>query len=265
MSFQPIIPQSGFAGWRFLQRTLDMQTSTFAKRPELGRDTDYFEARIGSINTAEELVADRRLLRVALGAFGLQDDINNRFLIRKVLEGGVMQQDSLANKMSDDRYRELSKAFGFGDLVVPSTKLSDFGPKITANYRRQQFEVAVGEQNESMRLALSATRDLSSLAASDDADRTKWFRIMGRPPLRKVFETALGLPSDFGRLDLERQLGVFQDRARSQLKLNSISDLADPLVRDKLVQRYLLRSEFTQQSSVGSASVALTLLMNLRR
>lgn len=265
MSFQPIIPQAGFAGWRFLQRTLDMQMSTFAKRPELGRDTDYFEARIGSINSAEELVADRRLLRVALGAFGLQDDINNRFLIRKVLEGGVMQQDSLANKLGDQRYRDMPKAFGFGDLAVPSSKLSDFGPRITASYRRQQFEVAVGDQDQSMRVALSATRDLAALAASDDTDKTKWFQIMGRPSLRKVFETAFGLPKDFARLDLERQLGVFQDRARSQLKLNAVSDLTDPLLRDKLVQRYLLRSEFAQQSSVGSASVALSLLMNIRR
>ncbi|MBW6496595.1 MAG: DUF1217 domain-containing protein, partial [Burkholderiaceae bacterium] len=108
----------------------------FAKGPQLLRDTAYFEARIGSVNSAEELVADRRLLRVALGAFGLQDDINNRFFIRKVLEGGVIQPDSLANKLGDDRYREMSRAFGFGDLAVPSSKLSDFGPDITARYRR---------------------------------------------------------------------------------------------------------------------------------
>lgn len=265
MSFQPVIPQSGLAGWRFLQRTFDQQTVVFAEGPQLLRDTAYFEARIGSINSAEQLVADRRLLRVALGAFGLQDDINNRFFIRKVLEGGVIQPDSLANKLGDDRYREMSRAFGFGDLAVPSSKLSDFGPSITARFRRQQFELAVGTQSEPLRLALTASRDLPELAASTDTERTKWFRVMGRPPLRKIFETALGLPSSFGSLDLERQLGVFQDRARRQLGISSLSDLADPDLQDKLIQRYLLRADITQQSYVGSASVALGLLMNMRR
>lgn len=265
MSFQPVIPQPGLAGWRFLQRTFDSQAKAFENSPSLARDTAYFEARIGSINTAEELVQDRRLLRVALGAFGLQQDIDSRFFIRKVLEDGVLDQGSLANRLGDDRYRELSRTFGFGDFPVPSTKLSDFGKRITTLYRRQQFELAVGQQNESMRLALNTTRDLPELVASGENETTKWFRIMGRPPLRAVFETALGLPRSFGSLDLEQQLGVFRERSRSQLGITSLSDLADPGQLDKLLQRYLLRAESAEQARFGSASIALGLLLNIRR
>ena len=76
--FQPIIPTDGLAGWRFLQRTYDTQLDSFARSAPVQRDTDYFAQKIASVTSAEELVADRRLLTVALGAFGLQDDINNR-------------------------------------------------------------------------------------------------------------------------------------------------------------------------------------------
>ena len=265
MSFQPVIPQSGLAGWRFLQRTFDAQTRAFEGGAALTRDTAYFEARIGQINTADELVQDRRLLRVALGAFGLQQDINQRFVIRKVLEGGVLTQDSLANRLGDDRYRELSRAFGFGDFSTPNTKLSDFPGRITSLYRRQQFELAVGEQNETMRLALNATRDLLELARSNESETTKWFRIMGRPPLRAIFETAFGLPRSFGGLDLEQQLGIFQDRARSQLGLTSLTELGDPAQLDKLMQRYLLRADTGLQPATGSSTIALQLLTNARR
>jgi hypothetical protein len=265
MSFQPVIPQTGLAGWRFLQRTMDAQTRVFETRPDLTRDTAYFEAKISSINTAEELVSDRRLLRVALGAFGLQDDINNRFFIRKVLEGGVLREGSLANRLGDERYRDMSRAFGFGDLVVPSTRLSDFGTKITARYRQHQFELAVGQQSESLRLALAATRDLPALASGPESDRTKWFKVMGRPPLRNLFETAFGLPRGFGSLDLEQQLGVFQSRASQQLGLTALSDLKDQAAMDRLVQRFLLRSDATQQLQTSSAAVALGLLTNNRR
>jgi hypothetical protein len=265
MSFQPVIPQTGLSGWRFLQRTMDAQTRVFQTRPDLSRDTAYFEAKIGSINTAEDLVADRRLLRVALGAFGLQEDINNRFFIRKVLEGGILREGALANRLSDDRYRDMSRTFGFGDLAVPSTRISDFGTRITERYRQQQFELAVGQQSESLRLALTATRDLPVLVSGPESDRTKWFKVMGRPPLRNLFETAFGLPKGFGSLDLEQQLGIFQNRANRQLGLTALSDLQDQAAMDRLVQRFLLRADSSQQIQTSSAAVALGLLMNNRR
>ena len=81
MSFQPVIPAAGLAGWRFLERTYDAQFSAFNAAPELVRDTDYFAANITTVSSAEDLVSDRRLLRVALGAFGLENDIDNRFFI----------------------------------------------------------------------------------------------------------------------------------------------------------------------------------------
>ncbi len=265
MSFAPIIPQSGLAGWRFLQRTFDTQVRTFDKTPQILRDTSYFESKINTISSAEDLVSDRRLLRVALGAFGLKDDINNRFFIRKVLEGGVLKQDSLANRLGDDRYRDLSETFGFGDLAVPNTKISDFGERIIARFKRQEFELAVGQTNDTMRLALNAIRELPELAARDETEKTKWFRIMGRPPLRQVFETALGLPKSFGGLELDRQLGVFQDRVRQQLGISNLSEFSDSEIQEKLVQRYLLRSSAVQISSTSSSSVALSLLMSIQR
>ena len=84
------------------------------------RDTDYFAAKIGEIDSAEQLVSDRRLLSVALGAFGLHADIDNKYFIRKVLEDGVLKEDALANRLTDERYKSLTKAFGFGDFSVPA-------------------------------------------------------------------------------------------------------------------------------------------------
>ena len=68
---------------------------------------------------------------VALGAFGLQDDLPNRFFIQKVLEGGTLSTDSLANKLSDPRYAALAKAFGFVALVMASVNI--FGGFLVTN------------------------------------------------------------------------------------------------------------------------------------
>lgn len=263
MSFQPAVPLTGLPGWAFLQNTMDRQTESFDRSPRIYRDTEYFEARIGEIATAEELVADRRLLRVALGAFGLQDDLDSRFLIRRVLEGGTADPDALANRLSDGRYREMADAFGFAGPAAPGTRAEGFGAGITALYRQRAFEVAVGDKDQSLRLALNADRELAAIARESGADETKWLRIMGTPPLREVFETVLGLPQGFAQLDLDRQIDVFRDRTREQLDIASLSELAAEDSRARVIERYLLRDQIGAINVYSSQSIALSLLQKV--
>jgi hypothetical protein len=252
---------SGLGGWAFLNATRDSQTDAFEQSPRIARDTAYFEAKIGEITSAEDLVSDRRLLRIALGAFGLQDDLDNRFLIRRILEGGVTQDDALANKLADERYKSLSETFGFGDGGSPATVRPGFGAEITARYRQVSFEIAVGNQDDSLRLALNAERELAEIAAErSDSENALWFRIMGTPPLRKVFEVALGLPQSFAQLDLDRQLEVFKSRSENQLGIAQLGDLADSEILGGLVERYLLRDQVAGMQAQSSNAIALSLL-----
>ncbi len=264
MSFQPVIPFGGMAGWAFLERTRASQQETFDNAPEIQRDTDYFAENIGSVTSAEELVSDYRLLKVALGAFGLDEDIGNKFFIQKILEDGTFDPDALANKMSDKRYLEMSKAFGFGDFSTPNTQLSDFPDKILDAYRTRQFEVAVGEQDSDLRLSLSLERDLSAIVEKTTTDDGRWFSVMGNPPLRKVFETALGLPASFGTLDLDLQLAGFRERAQAVFGDGEVAQFSDPEKMDELNRMFLVRSQINAGTAyLSSSSIALTLLQNL--
>ncbi|WP_045387733.1 DUF1217 domain-containing protein [Falsirhodobacter sp. alg1] len=264
MSFTPVIPLTGYAGWTFLQRTLDTQKAAFDNSAAQQRDEDYFTAKIGSIRSAEELVSDYRLLKVSLGAFGLDDDLSNKFYIRKVLEEGSLDSSSLANKLTDKRYLELTKAFGFGDFTTPRTVLSDFPEEILSAYRERQFEAAVGDQNTDMRLALNAQRELGTLAASSSSDDTKWFKILGSESLRSVFQTAFGLPTSFASIDLDQQLTVMKAKAKSLFGSSSISDFANSDKVDALIKRFLIMSDLTGSSSSATTkgSSALTLLQS---
>lgn len=262
MSFQPIIAGNGLAGWAFLKRTLPAQSAAFEQSPALQRDTDYFSKKIGEIDTAEQLVSDRRLLRVALGAFGLGADIDNSFFIRKILEEGTLSDDALANKLADTRYAKFSKAFGFGDFATPSTKLSDFPDRIVSAYQARQFEISVGDQEDSFRLALNAARELEEIASSSSSDAAKWYTIMGSPPLRSVFETALGLPPAFGQLDLDRQMQDFRDRLSGFSGSSEITQFDSEASRDVLIQRFLLMSQIDTNIGMNSGQIALTLLQS---
>lgn len=260
--FQPVVPVSGLAGWAFLQKTYDRQIESFSASPSITRDTAFFEAGIGSVATAEQLVEDRRLLRVALGAFGLQDDIDNRFLVRKILEEGTSTETSLANRLSDERYKQLAEAFGFDRADGPRTAEPGFRAEITAAFRTRQFEVAVGEQDQAARLALNAQRELAEIAVSPDSEETRWFRIMGTPPLRQVFETALGLPDGFAQLDIDRQLEVFRSDAKRKLGLESLDELANGEAREELVRTFLLRDQIKAINVQSPMAIALSLLQS---
>ena len=263
MTFTPALPLAGYAGWVFLKRTAPAQQAALNAQPEIKRDETYFRETIGKINSAAELVADRRLLKVALGAFGLENDINSKAFIQKVLEGGTLQNGSLANKLADKQYQKLSAAFGFGDFKTPRNKLSDFPDKILSAYKTRSFEVAVGTQNDDLRLAMNAEREMAGLAAkSTTSNDARWYSVLGSPPMRRVFEKALGLPTAFSSLDIDRQLEVLKEKSKSQLGTDIIADFSDGATMEKLLRRFLIRSEAEAYRSQFGASAALTLMSN---
>ncbi|WP_255008764.1 DUF1217 domain-containing protein [Roseovarius sp. M141] len=204
-------------------------------------------------------------MRVALGAFGLSDDLNSNAFVRKILEGGTQDTDALANKLSDVRYREFSKAFGYGNIGGARTGSSSWARGITARFRQLEFEVAVGNQDQSMRLAMDAKRNMPDIAKQTGTDETRWFKIMGNPPMRQVFETALGLPPSFAQADLDTQVAEFSDRAKRQLGLDSLSALSDTAIQDAVIERFLIRDQIKAFQVQSAGSVALTLLQSAPR
>lgn len=258
MTFQPILTGGGLAGWAALKRSLPAQQARLAASPEIQRDAAYFRERIGSINTADQLVADRRLLKVALEAFGLEADLNSRAFIRKVLQDGTLRPDALSNRLADKRYAQFSAAFGFGDFSTPRTKLSTFADQILTRQTQRQFEVAVGNRDENMRLALDADRGLAELAARGGSEVAKWFNLMGNPPVRRVMERALGLPNSVGALDIDRQLSMFRDRARDVFGSDTVSQFADPKKREDAIRNFLIRSPAAEQAVTSPALVILS-------
>ncbi len=261
MSFQPVLPLSGFAGWSFLKKTMARQQVALQTVPAQVRDEAYFRDKIGKVKTAEQLVNDKRLLRISLAAFGLEADVNSKAFIQKILEGGTLKEGSLANKLADKQYQKLSAAFGFGDFKVPRTAISTFPDEILTQFRTRSFETAVGNQNNAYRLAMNAEREIPGLAAKSTSETSKWYSVLGNAPLREVMQTAFGLPKSFAAIDLDQQVTVLKDKTKAAFGSSAISQFSDPAKMEALVRRFLFRSEI-QDLGTGSspAAIALTLL-----
>lgn len=264
MSFAPVLPVSGFLGYRLLTNTEEAQREVFNKQPAIERDVAYFTENIGKITSAEELVADRRLLRVALGAYGLDDKVDQRAYFRKVLEEGTESDEAFANRLVDPRYAEMTKAFGFGNSGGPQVAAPGFAKKITDAYRDRQFEVAVGDQDSDMRLALNFRREITKYANSENAESAAWFSVMGDNQLRKVFEGAFGLSSStFGQLDVDRQRDDLKDLNNRYFGSKSLEVFRDSEKVDDLIKQFLIRRSIENGPSATTPGMsALTILSN---
>jgi Protein of unknown function (DUF1217) len=262
MSFAPVVPVSGIAGWRFLERTEAAQQAAFGKSPEIARETAYFREHIGEIDSAEALIADRTLFKVALGAFGLEDEIDKKAFIRKVLEEGTERTDAFAIRLTDRRYRSLAAAFGFGNAGGARTADAGFADQVTALYKQRSFEATVGETDETMRLSLNYRRAVAEVTASP-SDKAVWYTILGDKPVREVVEAALGLPSAIAKVDIDKQVDFFAQAASRVLKIGDPHRLTEPDMVEEVIRRYLARTQIENGPSAGTPGYgALSLLQS---
>lgn len=255
----PVLPVGGVAGWNFLSRTIDTQKDVVDSSATTRRETTYFRERIGAVTEARALVEDFTLMKVALGAFGLQDDQPNRYFIQRVLEEGTADPASLANRLSDPRYKQLADAFGFDEAGGPPTRSEGFVDSILSAYRDQSFEVAVGNVDPDMRLALGLSRELDRIVGSFASEDARWFGVMGAPPVRAVFERAFGFPDSFAALDIDQQITMFRARSDSLFGVSEVADFAQPELLDGLRTRFLLMSEIQGGGPVASNAPILSL------
>ncbi len=259
MSYNVQVANGGYLGWKILERTLDTQTTAFSKSAELQRSRDYFVENIGKTKSAEDLVGNYELLSVALRAFGLDDDLNNKFFIRKVLEADPNDKSSLVNRLPDKRYEKLNAAFQFWNTSGEGAD-NAVAETISDMYITRSFEKNIGARHQEIELALNAKRELTELSGTDASNDTKWLQIIGSKPLRKVFEGAFGLGSNFAKLPIDRQLADFKKRAEHMTGSAEISQFSESSNVDSLVKRYLLRTQIDMTASSSKFSIALTLL-----
>lgn len=257
MSYTPVVPLSGLAGWRFLQRTESAQKAAFDKSADVEKDVAYFTDNIGDIKSAADLVANRRLLKVALGAFGLSDKIDAKAFIRKALEEGTEADDAFANRLSDTTYAKMAKAFGFGNKAGAQTAVAGFAAEITAAYKTNAFQTAVGEVNDTMRLAMNFRDQIADLAAGDGKS---WYTVLASKPLRAVFEGAYGLPKSFVNIDIDKQRDILAAQTEKLFGEDTLAAFQDPAAVEKVLNRFLARAQLDEgvsPSSRGAAALSL--------
>ncbi|MCJ9671320.1 MULTISPECIES: DUF1217 domain-containing protein [unclassified Neorhizobium] len=94
----------------------DMQKSlkNIAGQTTVVNDTKYYQDNIGKVKTVDEFLGNYRLYSYAMQAHGLDDMIYAKAFMKQVLESDLSDDNSFANRLTDDRYKNIAAAFNFG-------------------------------------------------------------------------------------------------------------------------------------------------------
>lgn len=207
-----------------ITRDYSQSLARTAATSAVARETEYYLANIAKVKTIDDLLKDQRLYTYAMKAFGLEDMVRAKGLIRKVLEGGIMDSKSLANTLNDRRYRVFAAAFDFHAKGSGATSTSTATEGTVERYVETVLESDVGKQNGGTRMALYFKRVAPKL--------TSLYGILADKTLLAVVQTAFGLAPSMSKLNIDVQAKLIGTHM-------SLADLQDPAKLRKVIDRFM--------------------------
>ena len=261
MVYQPVIPLTGYGGWKFLESTFDKQLEGFTDSARVKNDRQYFQDKMSSPIAMEDFLSDKRLLRISLTAFDLGGEEWKVGFIRHVMEEKADPDSNFLTRLNNQAYTNFANTFAVTDGKISLS--ADTIATLSDDFELASFRSAVGDVDNNMKLSLNYKAKIGELVREESSDSANLYRILGDVPVRTVLETALNLPSSWQKLDVDQQADILKERMLSVFSISNVTDLTNEDVMDKVIQRFhTMDSIANGQSSLSSGSVALTLLNN---
>jgi hypothetical protein len=214
-------------------------------RSDVARELAYFRKTIADVRSADDLIADQRLLNFVADAFGLGELSRAKGLLRRVLADGT-EVGGIASRLIDKSFRDFAATLDFKRLGPMTTQSVAVSEGVPARFIRQRLEQSEGLSNDAVRLALYFDRNAPDVRSP--------YGVLADKALMQVASTALGLPSSFNSLDIDRQA--------DQIKaLVDVRTWNDPYKRKIFVDRFAVRWDLEGR---GKPSAPTPLVMSLR-
>lgn len=118
---------STFIDYNLITRDMKTSLQRTAQQTLIARETEYYKENIGNVTSIDDFLDDYRLYSYAMKAHGLEDMTYAKAFMRKVMESDLSDDNSYANLLTDERYRNFATAFNFSQSteVVQSDAQED--------------------------------------------------------------------------------------------------------------------------------------------
>jgi hypothetical protein len=215
-----------------------------AAQPMVKASIAAFAQAVSSAKSMTKLLANPQFMNVLLTANGMSDQIGYTALATKALTSDLSDPNSLANNLTDTRWKTLAQNYDFSasglkSFQNPATIASIANAYATATWETSQDQVTPGLAN-----ALAFKAQASTISSVD--------QILGNPTMRAVITTTLGIPQEIAFQSLDAQEKAISSRI-------DINQFKDPKFVEGFVQRYLIANAANTSSSSSSTPDLTTL------
>lgn len=233
--------------YRSVTNNLTRSLKTTSQQPQVKKQTENYLAEIGKIKTIDDFIKNDKVYRYAMQAFGLDDMIYAKAMVKKVLTEGIDSSSSLANRLNNPRLRELATVLNFKRYGGTATSSPDAKQGVVDRFVRLTLENDSGQQNEGVKLALYFARKAPKL--------TSPMSILADRSLLKVVQTALNIPAESGYMSIDKQAEMLSQRLK-------IEDFKDPAKLDKFIIRFSAQYDMANGTATSGLSSPAVLFGN---
>ncbi len=208
-----------------------------AARPEVKRAIDAFTQAVGKANSVDALLRDPAVTEVLLTANGLGDQIPRAALARKALSSDLSDPDSLANTLTDPRWRQTAATFDFARKGLSVIQDPAVISRLADGYAEVKWRQSLDAATPGLSNALTFRARAATVGSVDE--------ILGDPVLREVVTVALKIPKQIAFQTLTAQESAISTRL-------DLAKLKDPKFVESFAQRYLHEASQTDASAAAS-------------
>lgn len=226
-------------------------------------DLDYLRSNFNLIDENLDIVLDPTLQDIILSAFGLPKDTFESSFVLNMMISDPSSPTSFVSTFNDPRWDDFVSVFGSTTASDGNTGLQKFQDEVVRRFIDRSFEIAVGQLDEDLRVALNFRSQVNDIATSSTVETAGWFTLLGDQAMRSVVDATFGLPAEFAQIDIDQQEATLRERSLSLFGVDNPSAFTNPVNVDLSLQRYFLRQQLDNGAvSGGSGFTALTLLQN---
>lgn len=253
--------------------TINKLTASFAAGSGVSQPISYYQSHVGNLTSVAGLVADPKLLTVALGAFNLDPGKLTAASITDLLSSTPSAAATALTQQNPDVAKFVAAFGSLNSDSGASVRNAANIAAITAAFQANQFKQSIEAKSEAViaNPSLAATAsirvgDASSIAAVTTAFQANQFKqsivsavqnltatpslgtistlqILGNATLSAVTRGALGLPDSVGALTAAQQQAALKNAAFDPTKLVDRSFL------NHFINRFLANAGLAQATS----------------
>lgn len=201
-----------------------------AKDPAVAREITLFQQGIAKAKDVNSALQNPNVLKVLLTANGLGDQVGFTALAVKALTSNLADPKSLANKLTDARWKTTAQTYNFATTGLAALQNPKVQATLANGYAEVKWRQSLDQANPGMSNALQFQAQAASI--------TKVDQILGDPVNRDVVLTALSIPLQIAYQTITAQENVIASRL-------DLGKLQNPHFVQTLTQQYLLNKAQT--------------------